>query len=399
MTDNTRTQLAQAIVAWLKDPETTSAAGGGDLESAAHAIESAFALAARPAPTGPGLQTIFDVFLKTQQKLGSAAPQASAATAGSSSAAGSSSSTSAPAQPSAEDLAKAESHKVDGNKSMSAKDYGAAISSYSSAIGIHPASPIYFSNRAAAYSQIGQHDKAIEDARQAAKIDPSFSKAYSRLGHALFASGKYSEAVEAYQQGLLLDPENKLMKSGLDTAKAQAAKETGSSSAATDGLDAVSPSARGAGAGAGAGAGGFPGMGGGGMPDLASLMVSTAIELRARRRQEGITDDSGCFLPPLSFFQNNPMMASMAQNLMANGGLEQLMQNPMLRSMAERMGSGGGMPDMSQLQGLMNDPNMAAMARNLMGGMGGGAGAGGQGTQGGSESNSGSNNDSNNMFG
>lgn len=70
-------------------------------------------------------------------------------------------------------------------------------------------------------------------------------------------------------------------------------------------------------------------------------------------------------------------MAQMAQNMMANGGLEQLMQNPMLRSMAERMGqggAGGGMPDMSQIQQLMQDPNIAQMARQFMGGGAGGAG-------------------------
>lgn len=65
---------------------------------------------------------------------------------------------------------------------MSAKDYGAAIASYSQAIELDSKNPVYFSNRSAAYAQIGQHDKAIEDAREASKVDPKFSKAYSRLG-------------------------------------------------------------------------------------------------------------------------------------------------------------------------------------------------------------------------
>lgn len=41
--------------------------------------------------------------------------------------------------------------------------------------------------------------------------------------------------------------------------------------------------------------------------------------------------------------------------MMANGGLERLMQNPTLRNMAENMRSGGGMPDFSSLA---NDPSM-----------------------------------------
>lgn len=48
--------------------------------------------------------------------------------------------------------------------------------------------------------------------------------------------------------------------------------------------------------------GGMGGGGGGGMPDIASLM-------------------------------NNPRMMEMAQQMMANGGLEQLMQNPAIRNM------------------------------------------------------------------
>jgi len=64
--------------------------------------------------------------------------------------------------------------------------------------------------RAAAYSQISDHEAAIADARKALEIDPSFSKAYSRLGHALFSNKEYAEAVEAYEKGLELDPNVRL---------------------------------------------------------------------------------------------------------------------------------------------------------------------------------------------
>lgn len=65
---------------------------------------------------------------------------------------------------------------------MSSKDYGAAIAAYTQAIELYSNNPVYFSNRSAAYAQVGQHDKAIEDAREASKVDPKFGKAYSRLG-------------------------------------------------------------------------------------------------------------------------------------------------------------------------------------------------------------------------
>ena len=122
---------------------------------------------------------------------------------------------------------KAEALKNEGNKYMSAKDYGAALDSYTKAIEIYSCSPVFYSNRAAAFSQIGQHDEAIADAQKAAEIDPNFGKAYSRLGHALFASGRFEEAVQAYEKGVEVDPSNKLMKSGLDASKAKLG-ETGS---------------------------------------------------------------------------------------------------------------------------------------------------------------------------
>jgi small glutamine-rich tetratricopeptide repeat-containing protein alpha len=62
------------------------------------------------------------------------------------------------------------------------------------------------SSSAAAHSQLQDHASAVSDARTALKIDPKFSKAYSRLGHALFSSGEFQEAVDAYTKGLELDP-------------------------------------------------------------------------------------------------------------------------------------------------------------------------------------------------
>ncbi|PTB79056.1 hypothetical protein M440DRAFT_1863 [Trichoderma longibrachiatum ATCC 18648] len=52
------------------------------------------------------------------------------------------------------------------------------------------------------------------------------------------------------------------------------------------------------------------------------------------------------------------------------------MSNPRLRDMASQFSSGGGMPDLGSL---MSDPNIAEMARNMMGGGGGAGGAPGSG--------------------
>lgn len=89
---------------------------------------------------------------------------------------------------------------------MAAKKYSEAIAAYGRAIDLNPSNPVYFSNRAAAWSQAGNHEKAIEDANRAKEIDPAFTKAYSRLGHAYFSTGRYDEAVSAYQRAVELEP-------------------------------------------------------------------------------------------------------------------------------------------------------------------------------------------------
>lgn len=65
---------------------------------------------------------------------------------------------------------------------MANKNYSGAIAKYTEAIAKNATSPVYFSNRAAAYSQSGEQLKAIDDAKHAAELDGKFAKAYSRLG-------------------------------------------------------------------------------------------------------------------------------------------------------------------------------------------------------------------------
>lgn len=111
------------------------------------------------------LQTIFDVFLKTREKVGSApVPSASLKV------------------PSADDKAKAEKFKQSGNTLMSSKKYDQAIESYTQAIALDSTNPVYFSNRAAAHASKNDHLSAVGDSEKALEVDPSFVKAYSRLG-------------------------------------------------------------------------------------------------------------------------------------------------------------------------------------------------------------------------
>jgi len=71
---------------------------------------------------------------------------------------------------------------------MSAKQYDQAINSYSQAIALDSTNPVYYSNRAAAHSSKGDHLSAVGDAEKAITVDPSFVKAYHRLGYVPFLS-------------------------------------------------------------------------------------------------------------------------------------------------------------------------------------------------------------------
>jgi small glutamine-rich tetratricopeptide repeat-containing protein alpha len=123
---------------------------------------------------------------------------------------------------------------------------------------------------------------------------------FSSSSHAQYSLEDFKAAANAFERGLKLDPNNAGLKSGLHNAKSRISTSDGASTSPTE-RSTPSP-------GGGPGLAGMAEMlgsmggGGGGMPDLASLM-------------------------------NNPQFMSMAQQMMASGGLEQLMQNPSVANM------------------------------------------------------------------
>lgn len=70
---------------------------------------------------------------------------------------------------------------------MSSKQFDEAIDSYTKAIELDSTSPVYYSNRAAAYSSKSDHLSAVSDAEKAIEVNPSFVKAYHRLGSVIIA--------------------------------------------------------------------------------------------------------------------------------------------------------------------------------------------------------------------
>ncbi|KAI1073640.1 hsc70 cochaperone [Whalleya microplaca] len=260
--------------------------------------------------------------------------------------------------PTAAEKAQAEELKGKGNRAMASKDYASAISLYTQALALHPGNAIYLSNRAAAYSAGRDHASARADAEAAVKVDPGYTKAWSRLGLARFALGDARGSMDAYRQGIEHEGSggSDAMRKGFETARRRVEElEAEEAERLANSSSPASPGARGA--------------GGGGGPDLSSLAGLFGGGAGAGGGQGGAGGGGGM---DFSSIMNNPMFASMAQNLMSNPEMMQnLMSNPRLREMADRFSTGGGMPDLSTL---MSDPNIADMARNMMGGGGGGGG-------------------------
>ncbi|EDO17430.1 hypothetical protein Kpol_1037p26 [Vanderwaltozyma polyspora DSM 70294] len=233
----------------------------------------------------------------------------------------------------------AEALKLEGNKAMAGKDYELAIKKYTEAIATLPTNAVYFANRAAAYSSLKKYDEAVEDANSAIKINPTYSKGYSRLGFAKFAQGKAEDALEAYKKVLDIegDKATEMMKRDYETAKKKVEQSlnlekstvSGNATAESDSASAADP---------------FAGMGG--MPDFSSMLGGGGL---------------GNLL-------NNPQLMQAAQQMMqdpeAMKQVESMMQNPSVKQMADQFSSGNGTPDFSAL---MNDPSIRDMAKNMFG--------------------------------
>ncbi|KAJ1850418.1 Small glutamine-rich tetratricopeptide repeat-containing protein 2 [Coemansia sp. RSA 486] len=340
--EHNRKRLAMGIVEYLEkavSEGTVSGDGAESLEIAKQCIADAFEIntedeaQVKDLSLKPfSLDKVFEVYLNAQAKVGSAA--------GSAEAQGSASASTEPSAvgPSEDDRKRAEELKAEGNALVAKKEYTAAINAYTNAIELVNDNAVYYGNRAAAYSQNGDHAEAVDDAKKALEVDPNYVRGYSRLGRAYFGLGEFELAAEAYEKGLEMDPENSVMRSSLESVKARLGSSADSSRSAVPTSNSTGSSSN---AGASAGAGGF---------DIGSLL-------------------------------NNPALMGMAQNMMANGGLDRLMSNPAISQMANNYRSNGQMPSMSDL---MNNPDLANLARDFSGMSGNNTNAGDQNPQGGS---------------
>ncbi|KAG0483559.1 hypothetical protein HPP92_011643 [Vanilla planifolia] len=103
---------------------------------------------------------------------------------------------------------------------MTSKFYSEAVDLYTCAIALCDNNAVYYSNRAAAYTQLEKYTEAVEDCLKSIEIDPGYSKAYSRLGLAYYNQGNYSEALDkGFLRALQLNPDSKSIKESVKAAQ------------------------------------------------------------------------------------------------------------------------------------------------------------------------------------
>lgn len=103
----------------------------------------------------------------------------------------------------------AEIAKEKGNQAFKDKQWQKAIGFYTEAIKLNGSNATYYSNRAAAYLELGSFVQAEADCTQAISLDKKNVKAYLRRGTAREMLGYNKGATEDFRYALVLEPTNK----------------------------------------------------------------------------------------------------------------------------------------------------------------------------------------------
>lgn len=107
------------------------------------------------------------------------------------------------------DMDASELLKEKGNAAFKGRQWNKAVSYYTEAIKLNGNSATFYSNRAAAYLELGCFRQAEEDCTKAMLLDKKNVKAYLRRGTARESLLRYKEAVEDFKHALVLEPHNK----------------------------------------------------------------------------------------------------------------------------------------------------------------------------------------------
>jgi len=105
-----------------------------------------------------------------------------------------------------------------GNAAFKAKSMREAEILYTKAIEHQPETATLWANRSAARFAMNHLQDSLYDAQEAVRLDPTWSKAYFRVGKAAVELLNYTQAVEAFHQAVKLDPQNKTIQKELEIA-------------------------------------------------------------------------------------------------------------------------------------------------------------------------------------
>lgn len=108
-------------------------------------------------------------------------------------------------------------YKKDGNQAFQASDFLQASCYYTQSLDILE-SDVVLCNRSQCFLKLGWHDKALDDAEKAERLNPLNVKAYFRQGMALYAVEKLQEACQKLAEAEKLDPKNEQIKQALQMA-------------------------------------------------------------------------------------------------------------------------------------------------------------------------------------
>ncbi|KAL9275950.1 Outer envelope protein 64, mitochondrial-like protein, partial [Drosera capensis] len=100
--------------------------------------------------------------------------------------------------------------ELQGNAAFKRREWNKAVSYYSEAIKLNGTNATYYSNRAAAYLELGCFQKAEEDCSKTISLEKKNVKAYLRRGTARESLLRYKEAAEDFKHALVLEPQNKV---------------------------------------------------------------------------------------------------------------------------------------------------------------------------------------------
>ena len=85
--------------------------------------------------------------------------------------------------------------------------YNKAIVHYTEAIGLNPEHFNAYLNRGAAYSEIGDWARAIQDSNTAINLDSQHADAYYNRGHTYYNKGEFDGAIQDFSKAIELNPE------------------------------------------------------------------------------------------------------------------------------------------------------------------------------------------------